>query len=65
MNTEQVIWYNYYCKLDLDATDGDPYYDILRWCNEHFGNAWKSDVVRRRVWFRYEEDATAYKLRWG
>jgi hypothetical protein len=40
-----------------------PFGDVLRWCEEHFGNDWIWDW--ETVYFKREEDKTAFLLRWA
>lgn len=40
-----------------------PFDNVLVWCEEHFGNDWIWDW--ETIYFKREEDKTAFLLRWS
>lgn len=40
-----------------------PFDDIMSWCQEHFGRDWLWNF--ETIYFKHEQDRTAFMLRWA
>ena len=53
------------CCVSIDPFT--PYYDVSTWCRENIGEFNKDwfTWTGRRYWFKREEDAVLFALRWA